>query len=256
VVVASITDLSEDLAMQAELARQKDLTFQSEKMSALGELLAGVAHELNNPLSIVVGNAMILAEEVPSGPVAARSEKIGQAAERCVRIVRAFLAMAREQPLQIAPVDICGLIRTATEAYMASAPPNEVTLVVDLAPDLPRVMVDEAQMVQVLVNLLTNAHHAIAGSGRSGTIRIQAEPRPWSGKMAVVIDDDGPGVPRDIRSRIFDPLFTTKSSSRGTGMGLALCQRIVLSHGGSIRLLDRPRDGATFEIELRMETPS
>jgi signal transduction histidine kinase len=250
VVVLSILDLTRDMAMQDELVRQKELTFQSEKMSALGELLAGVAHELNNPLSIVVGNAVILKEEIRDDRRAIRVAKLANAAERCVGIVRTFLAMARENPLELAPADIAELIGTARDTFLAGASEAPLDLSFDVAACLPRVMADEVQLVQVLVNLMTNAQQALAETGRHGLVSVSArlgKTRDW---VVISVRDDGPGVPRDLRTRIFDPLFTTKTGGRGTGMGLALCRRILLAHGGSIRLVGSEGPGAEFELEL------
>ena len=250
VVVATIMDLTDDLEMQDELARQKDLTFQSEKMSALGELLAGVAHELNNPLSIVVGNAMILKEEIRDDRRAMRIEKLANAAERCVGIVRTFLAMARENPLELAPIDIAGLIGTARDTFLAGASDAPLDLTFDVAARLPSVLADEVQVVQVLVNLMTNAQQALAETGRHGLVSVSARLGKTRDRVVISVRDDGPGVPLDLRTRIFDPLFTTKTGGRGTGMGLALCRRILLAHGGSIRLLDSAGPGAEFELEI------
>ena len=115
---------------------------------------------------------------------------------------------------------------------------------------LPDLMIDEVQMVQVLSNLLTNADHAIADSDRAGTIDIGARPGPRPGLVRLELADNGPGVPVDIAGRIFDPLFTTKAGGKGTGVGLALCHRIVAAHGGKIALMTRAPDGARFVIDL------
>lgn len=250
VVVASIVDLTDDLAVLEELTRQKELNFQSEKMSALGELLAGVAHELNNPLSIVVGNALILKEELENDRLYPRACRLSDAAERCVRIVRTFLALVREAPLDLAPRPVATLVRAARDAFIAEDPDMPLDVAVDLPERLPKPLVDEVQMVQVLVNLLVNARHAVAQTGRHGAVAIAARSAEGGRAVVLTVRDDGPGVPPEHRSRIFDPLYTTKEPGKGTGMGLALCQRIVISHGGSLRLLDEDGLGAAFAIRL------
>ncbi len=247
VVVATMVDLSDDLALQDALARQKEQVFQAEKMSALGELLAGVAHELNNPLSIVVGNAHILQEDDLDGPTLRRVEKLSTAAERCVRIVRTFLSMARDRPLELEAVSVSDLVGSAVDAFQAGET-GGVRIGVDVEPYLPDLMVDEVQIVQVLTNLMTNAQHAMNGAG--GEVVITAVPGARSDLVRLRVSDDGPGIPDDIAGRIFDPLFTTKSAGKGTGVGLALCHRIVTAHGGTIRLDRQVAKGASFVIDL------
>lgn len=250
VVVYSVFNLSDEIAMQSELARQKDRTFRAEKMSALGELLAGVAHELNNPLSIVVGNMLILKEEELDPALLGRVEKVSDAAERCVRIVRSFLAMARERPLELSAVSPAVLVDAAVDSFYAGTQDAEVDVVPDVAENLPEIWVDETQVVQVLTNLFVNAAQAMSESGVGNRIRLRAETVGDLGFLRLVVSDDGPGVPKEIEDKIFDPLFTTKSAGKGTGVGLALCNRIVTSHGGSIALQQEAGSGACFVLDL------
>jgi signal transduction histidine kinase/ActR/RegA family two-component response regulator len=250
VVVASIVDLSREVAMRAELAAQRETIFQNEKMSALGELLAGVAHELNNPLSVVVGHALMLREEASDPEVARRTEKIGQAAERCARIVKSFLAMARQQPAALAPVDFDAVIRTGLDAVLNAPAGVGAEVEVALAGGLPQVMADADQLAQVVVNLVTNADQAIARSGRPGRIRVATGYHAGTRSVELTVADNGPGIPVAIRKRVFEPFFTTKEVNEGTGIGLALCHRVVASHGGRIRLEETPGGGATFVVRL------
>ncbi|MCG6882785.1 MAG: PAS-domain containing protein [Silicimonas sp.] len=247
VIVASIDDLTERLEAEAEIERQEKQLFQLEKLSALGEVLSGIAHELNNPLSVVVGNAhLLLEEDMPAG-LRPRIEKMTEAAERCVRIVRAFLSMARDRPLELEQRKPDDIIDAAVSAFETSDHAGKVSLSCERADHLPAISVDEIQMVQVLVNILTNASQAIASSGIGGTIRITAE-ETVSG-IRIRISDDGPGIPAAVADRVFDPLFTTKDVGEGTGLGLALCHRIVVAHGGSLTL-EQGVAGAAFVIEL------
>ena len=250
VVVYSILNLTDDIALQSELAHQKDLTFRAEKMSALGEMLAGVAHELNNPLSIVVGNMLILKEEeLPQG-ILGRVDKVSDAAERCVRIVRSFLAMARERPLVLADVSPVILVDTAIDSYMADAEGTNVDIVSRVSDDLPDLRVDETQVVQVLSNLFINASQAIAETGVGDQITVDAKMIEKPRRLQITVEDNGPGVPPEIADKIFDPLFTTKSAGKGTGVGLALCNRIIVSHGGTISVRKEERAGACFVLNL------
>ena len=250
VVVYSILDLSDDIALQSELARQKDLTFRAEKMSALGELLAGVAHELNNPLSIVVGNMLILREEELDPAILGRVDKVSDAAERCVRIVRSFLAMAREKPLELDTVPVADIVDTAVDSFLAGAQGAEVDVVAEVPGDLPDLWVDETQIVQVLTNLLVNASQAISEAGVGDRIDLRVLRNNTSDALRLIVEDNGPGIPVEIADRVFDPLFTTKSAGKGTGVGLALCNRIVASHGGTIQLDQKRGGGACFLIDL------
>ena len=255
VMVSSILDLSDELALQDALARQKEQVFQSEKMSALGELLAGVAHELNNPLSIVVGNAHMLLEEAEAGPLSGRLAKLIEAAERCVRIVRTFLSMARERPLEIDRVPAETLIGMAVDAFQAGENGTRMGIDVDLEDGLPELLVDEVQILQVLTNLLINAGQAMLESGQGTGVEIVVRVGDLPGTVRIRVTDEGPGVPAEIAGRIFDPLFTTKSSGKGTGVGLALCHRIVTAHGGTISLDTSAGVGASFVLVLPAMQP-
>lgn len=256
VAVYSILNLSDEIALQTELARQRDLVFRTEKMSALGELLAGVAHELNNPLSIVVGNMLILQEEDLGPSVSGRVDKVADAAERCVRIVRSFLAMAREKPLELAAVPVAFLADTAVDSFLAGAQGAKIDLVSEVPATLPNLWVDETQIVQVLTNLIVNASQAIVESGIGSRVTLSATMADQPDLVRIVVADDGPGVAADLADKVFDPLFTTKAAGKGTGVGLALCNRIVVSHGGSIHLDQRSSVGARFVIELPIHVPT
>ena len=248
VIVASVDDLTERLAAEAEIERQGRQLFQLEKMSALGEMLSGIAHELNNPLSVVVGNAHLLLEEEIDPDLRPRIERMTTAAERCVRIVRTFLSMARNRPLDMVKHSLPDLVETAREAFFSDAASAGVALEVDIAADLPPLVVDEVQIVQVLVNVMTNAAHAMADGGVGDEITIAAKAQ--GREVLLRLSDNGPGVPDGLRDKIFDPLFTTKGAGQGTGLGLALCHRIVVAHGGSITLENTRHPGASFLITL------
>lgn len=254
VIVANIEDLTREIEVQAELDRQKEQLFQSEKLSALGELLAGVSHELNNPLSIIVGNADILQEELENTGLETRIDKLSQAAHRCVRIVRSFLSLARQEPLALQPVDPAGLIDSAREAVAADAENAGIRLRVSVMDGCPQITADEVQMTQVVINLLTNSIHAIQDTRPDGRITIDCTYDDRTLRLAV--SDNGPGISEKIKTRIFDPLFTTKDVGKGTGVGLAYCHRIVAAHHGQIRLDSAPGTGAAFVIELPLASAS
>jgi signal transduction histidine kinase len=250
VIVASVEDLTHELAVQDELQHRQEQLFQSEKLSALGEMLAGIAHELNNPLSIIVGNAEILHEELEETPHEKRIDKLARAAHRCVNIVRSFLSLARQEQLNLKPTQLAPLFDTAIDAIAPDAANTNVSIKGALPSDLPEVQIDDVQITQVLINLMTNALHAIRDAGRGDIIFYACVPDTKAGTVRLEISDNGPGVDPTIAHRIFDPLFTTKDVGKGTGVGLAFCHRIITAHKGHITLEKSNGDGAVFSITL------
>jgi signal transduction histidine kinase len=217
-------------------------------MVTFGSLLAGVAHELNNPLSIVMGNALMLAEELEGSPLAARAQRVQAAAERCGRIVRSFLAMARHHKAEMRPVTVQSLVDPTLQLLAYSMRTSGVTVEQDIAPDLPPLLCDLDQMIQVVSNLLTNARHALEERPPPRRVRLTAHADgEW---VQLEVADNGPGIADDIRSRVFDPFFTTKPVGSGTGIGLAMSRGIVEAHGGSVSLAPHTGDGACFVIRL------
>lgn len=244
-------DVTEAKQAEKELQDSREAAFQTEKLAALGELLTGVAHELNNPLSVVVGQSFMLGEETTDPGIAHRVEQIGSAANRCARIVRTFLAMAREQPLERTPTDLSEVVLTAVDVAAMSPALKSVNIETEISPDLPMTLADEDQLSQVLVNLLLNAGQAMTDTSKP-KIRVQA--LQSSGRIELSVSDNGPGVPEALRPRIFEPFFTTKDIGQGTGVGLALSQRIVEAHGGQIQL--RPAlKGAEFVLSIPVVAP-
>lgn len=253
VIVSHSRDLTGQLAIEEQLARQREQVFQSEKMSALGSLLAGVAHELNNPLSVVVGHAMMLSEESTDPDVLRQTKKIGDAAERCSRIVRTFLTMARHEPVRRAPLDIGDLVETAVEVARYGNPGRNVKIDIALENDVPRICADHDQITQAIVNLIINAEQAIEESGIGDRISVSAGKDPGEDSLRLVVEDNGPGIPSDIRGRVFEPFFTTKGVGRGTGIGLAVCHRVIAAHSGRIEIDDVQPTGTRFSITLPIE---
>ena len=223
---------------------------QSEKLSALGELLAGVAHELNNPLSVVVGHALMLQEEVTDERLTRRAEKIGSAAERCASIVKTFLAMARQRPAQLEQVSVNGLMETAITVVGYGLQSQGTRIEQELDTDLPMVLADGDQITQVLSNLIVNAEHALASQGEAGCVTLRSFLSADGREVVIEVADNGPGIPPEIRERIFEPFFTTKSIGTGTGIGLAFCHRIIETHGGRIAAEESPGGGASFKVSL------
>lgn len=256
VIVSNTRDLTDELALQEELSQQRELLFQNEKMSALGELLAGVAHELNNPLSVVVGHSLMLREEALDQSVLDRIDKISRSAERCAKIVKTFLAMARQRPARLEVLEVDTLLKTAADVIGYSLGGHEVTISTQVGSDIPEIRADPEQITQVIINLVINAENAIASSGSGGKIDIRADFNTKSRMLEIAVADDGPGIPDAIRPRIFEPFFTTKDVGKGTGIGLAFCHRTMHSHNGRIWLDPDYRQGSRFVLALpATETP-
>lgn len=254
VLVSVVQDMTDQLAVEAEMERQREALHQREKLSALGEVLAGVAHELNNPLSVVVGQALMLRETAQQPKNIERARKISEAADRCARIVKTFLAMARQQPAESRPVDINSVVESAIEVTGYSLRSSDIDIVVKLAPELPPVLGDASQLGQVITNLLVNAQQALEEVSVRRRVEVTTEFDDEEGTVNLTIRDNGPGIPDELKARIFEPLFTTKGVGSGTGIGLALCNRIVEVHGGKIRLDSVKGQGARFLIRLPAST--
>ena len=250
VIVSNTADLTERKEVEGELTRQREALHQSEKLSALGELLAGVAHELNNPLSIVLGQALLLRETAGDDGTAERAAKIGNAADRCSRIVKTFLAMARQQPGQVKPLDINDVLEQAMEVAGYSLRASDIHVKLKLQGRLPNTLADADQLSQVFINLLVNAQHALEEIEGERRLTLTTAHDPDTQEILIKIADNGDGIPPDILSRVFEPFFTTKEVGSGTGIGLAFCHRIVERHNGTISVDSTVGVGTTFVVRL------
>jgi two-component system NtrC family sensor kinase len=239
--VVVMTDVTEASQLQAKLAH-------AEKMAALGQLVSGVAHEVNNPLSGIVGFSDLLLEN-PDLPEFAR-ENIGiilQEAERTRLIVQNMLRFARELPPQRELVHINAVLRQTLKLRSYGLANRNVEILERLAEDLPVVVADPHQIEQVFLNILNNAFDAIEQSGRAG--RIEVETIACAENVEIYFCDNGPGISN--ADRIFEPFFTTKPVGKGTGLGLSICYGIIQAHDGEILCRNNPNaDGCTFLIRL------
>ena len=244
-------DITDRKHGEAELARSREALLQSEKLAALGALLAGVSHELNNPLAAIVGQAEMLKEDAKGTAFEERARKIGAAAERCARIVQTFLGMARQRETSSAPVNMNDLIASALELTEYGLRTAGIAVQVNFGTGLPPIEGDRDQLHQVLVNLIVNAQQAMEkGEAFEKVLTIRTSVNQ-AGHILIDIADTGPGIPDAMRHRIFEPFFTTKraSAGAGTGIGLSFSQGIVEAHRGTIRVEPSKR-GAHFRIEL------
>jgi two-component system NtrC family sensor kinase len=242
-VLCVITDISEQKQMEQQL-------LQAEKLSALGELVAGVAHELNNPLTTVLGFAQLLKLEA-ADELKNDLEMISQAAERCARIVNNLLTFARQRKPGKLSVDLNQMINEVLNLKAQQLKLDNIEVSRELAPQLPWVVADPFQIQQVILNLVNNAQYAMAHANGGGHLLVRTSQS--DGRVIIEVTDDGPGIPPDVMGRIFNPFFTTKGHD-GTGLGLSVSYGIVRDHFGCIRVSSVPGRGASFYVELPIVT--
>jgi PAS domain S-box-containing protein len=249
-IIGISRDISERKQAEEQFQRQRDALYQSEKLATMGQLLAGVAHELNNPLSVVMGHAALLQQSVRNKRQKERAEKIVQAAERCARIVNNFLALARQRPPERHPVQVNTVVQEAVELLAYPLRVDSVEVVWALAEEIPVLRADAHQLHQVVVNLVANAHQAMREAAGPRRLTVATGVSPGGERVWVEVRDTGPGIVAELEERIFEPFFTTKPPGVGTGLGLSLCQGIIEGHGGRIRVVRGEGSGAVFRLEL------
>ncbi len=247
-VVAALRDVSEWLKRDEQQQSLESQLRHSQKLEALGTLAGGIAHDFNNLLSVIhSGVELARAELDPASPAAGRLDVVATAADRGALLIRQILAFSRRQPIRRVVTDVGPMVEEVAQLLRATLPAT-IKLDVDLGVDLPPVQVDTTQIHQVLMNLGTNAWHAIgAGPGRI-TIRLERMTAPPGAR--IVVHDDGAGMDAATLERIFEPFFTTKALGRGSGLGLSVVHGIIQEHGGRISVASTPGNGATFAIEL------
>jgi two-component system NtrC family sensor kinase len=233
-----------------ERRRTEDALRQSEKLAGLGQLLAGVAHELNNPLSVVIGHATLLRRELGEAPGGARVERIAAAAERCARIVTNFLAVARRRSPERASTDVNRVLRETVALLGYQLEVDNIAVTLDLGHDVPFIRADGHQLQQVVMNLVLNAHHALRAHDGARRITLVSRVAPGGGRVVFSVADSGPGIPPALRARVFEPFFTTKPVGVGTGLGLSVCRGIVEAHEGTIEIGEAEGGGALLTVEL------
>ena len=237
----------------AQYQLQQEALYQSEKLAAMGSLLSGVAHELNNPLAAVLMHTDLLREELSHSPLLELVDEVTLAAERCKRLVRSFLTLARQHTPERTAVALNTVVNDTLELLAYALQVDNITTHLDLAEHLPLLWADVHQMQQVITNLITNAHQAMRESSTLRQLTLTTQCDPTRTRVTLTVTDTGPGVPPTLQARIFEPFFTTKPIGIGTGLGLSLCRGIVEKHGGTITVRNQPEQGATFCIELPVE---
>jgi two-component system, NtrC family, sensor kinase len=229
---------------------------QAEKLSAIGQLVAGVAHELNNPLTSVIGYAQLLEDELktatevrPPSELADDLRRIAQESERAARIVRNLLAFARRQAAERAPQDVADLFNRVIALRAYELRLSGIDLVTEFEPTLPAVVADGSQLQQALLNLVLNAEQAMRGRP-SKRLEVGARFDKAAAAVELFIRDTGHGIDAVNLSRIFDPFFTTRDVGEGTGLGLSICYGIVRDHGGQITVESTVNTGTAFSLLL------
>jgi len=218
------------------------------RMVAVGEMATGVAHELNNPLTAVLGFSELLLRQDIDDVTRRDLEAIAAEAHRAGRVVDGLLSFARRHRAEMHPFDAPESIRRVLDLRAYECKVNNIEVVTYFDPDTPRTAADPHAMEQVFLNLLNNGIQAISAGSGSGTITVGVV--ALDGKLRISFTDDGPGISADVMPKLFDPFFTTKPPGLGTGLGLSICYGIVHQHGGTIHAESHARRGATFVVEL------
>jgi signal transduction histidine kinase/CheY-like chemotaxis protein len=222
---------------------------QTEKLASLGQMISGIAHELSNPLTSILGYAQRMLARPDASPRTEEIHQIYQEAERAGAILRQLLLNARETVPERRLVSLNQIVMRALELQRFSLAAEKIRVEMDLDPALPFVDGDPGQLQQVLMNLVANAQQALEQFGEGGIIRMRTR-RIAERRVLLEVEDNGPGIPPAIQARIFDPFFTTKPAGVGTGLGLSIVLSVVREHGGQIRVQSPPQGGATFQVEL------
>jgi C4-dicarboxylate-specific signal transduction histidine kinase len=236
-----------------DLKAAQEHLIQAEKLSALGELVAGVAHELNSPLSTITLNAQLVTlAAAAQGNTKTQLDRISDAATHCQRIVKSLVSFARKHKPELDDVDVNALCDKVLELLAYQLKVSHIELDKQFDPALPRTMADPHQLQQVFVNLASNACQAM--SGHAGRGKLVVGTRVADGLLEIRFQDDGPGISKEHQRKIFDPFFTTKAD--GTGLGLSISYGIVKEHGGEIAVQSEPGRGTTFVIKLPITRPA
>jgi PAS domain S-box-containing protein len=240
-VIVSVRDITVERKLEKQI-------IQSERLAAMGQMIGGFAHELNNPLTSIMGVAELLQEG--EQPESARKQLVmlQQQARRAADVVQNLLYFSRPPAPGRGPVNLSELVQRTLHLHAYSLRKSNITVDFLPEPSLPTVTGDSHQLMQIFLNLILNAEQAMREVREGGTLRIRLEKGAKS--VAVTFQDDGPGIPTEVLPNIFDPFYTTKRPGRGTGLGLSICKAILREHGGEIEASSGPGGGAVFTVTL------
>ena len=240
-IIASARDITDQQRLQQQL-------IQSERLAAMGQMIAGVAHELNNPLTAILGVTDLLREQATDETSHRQLDLAHRQARRAAHIVESLLVFSRPATPRNALLHLSDLIQRTLQLHEHSLWSNHIQVELTARPDLPTVLGDSNQLTQVFLNLIVNAEQAIREVREQGTLRIRLG--VVGDRVLITFQDDGVGIRRETLPRIFDPFFTTKRPGRGTGLGLSICMAIIREHNGEISAQPLPDGGSVFTVSL------
>ncbi len=241
----SVRDVTERRVLERRL-------LQTEKLSSIGTMISGVAHELNNPLTSIIGNVQLLMRKDIPDEVREKLNVVFRESQRSARIVSGLLAFARERKPERRPTDINEIIAESVKSGEYEMGANNIGVRLLLDDGLPKTLCDPFQLRQVFINVINNARDAMVENG-GGTLAVRTSRK--EGKIVIEFEDNGPGISEERLKRIFDPFFTTKEVGEGTGLGLSMAYGIINEHNGTISADSQPGNGTTFTIMLPIRAP-
>ena len=234
-----------DITIERKLEQQ---VVQSERLAAMGAMIGGVAHELNNPLTSILGVSELLQDTETNEVTRKQLAMLQQQARRAAEIVQNLTYFARPPAPGKSKINLAELVERTLNLHAYSLRKNNITVDFLKEPGVPYALGDPHQLMQVFLNLIVNAEQAIREAREKGTLRI----RLGKGESSVWVSfhDDGPGIPKENLASIFDPFYTTKRPGRGTGLGLSICKSVMKEHKGSVEAANAPDGGAVFTLTL------
>ncbi|MGI2336590.1 MAG: PAS domain S-box protein [Dehalogenimonas sp.] len=252
--LSAATDITELRLTEIEKQQLRDKAEMSSRLAAVGEMAAGIAHEINNPLTGVIGFSELLSDRKDLPPDVLENLKIiNDGSQRVKDIVKRMLTFARQSKPEKRPVDIAELLENTLELRSYVLKTSNIVVVREYAPDLPLISVDSGQIQQVFLNLIVNAEHAMKKAHGKGVLTITT--KKLDNRIRISITDDGPGLSDELKAKMFQPFFTTKDPGEGTGLGLSLAFGIIREHGGTIRADSTEGQGTSIVIELPITPP-
>jgi C4-dicarboxylate-specific signal transduction histidine kinase len=241
-VIISVRDITTERKLEQQIV-------QSERLAAMGAMIGGVAHELNNPLTSILGVSELLQDSQTTDAAHKQIGILQQQARRAAEIVHNLTYFATPPTPGKTSVNMADIVERTLNLHSYSLRKNSVTVDFLREPNLPTVKADPHQLMQVFLNLILNAEQAIREVRDRGTLRIRLGNS--SGAVWASFQDDGPGIPQEVLTSVFDPFYTTKRPGRGTGLGLSICKSVMKEHNGTIEAANAPGGGAVFTVTLR-----
>jgi len=252
-ILVNFIDITERRRLEEERERLRERLAQSEKLASIGQLVAGVAHELNNPLTVVTGYAELAVRRTQDEALRSQLRQILESAQRAASIVQNLLSFARKRPLEKRVLNLRELLEKVIKLRAYELRTSNIEVVRRYYKKPIFVSGDPIQLQQVFINLIANAEQAMYSAHGGGRLTLRTEVK--DDQALVHVQDDGPGMPKEVQRRIFEPFFTTKGVGEGTGLGLSVAYGIVREHGGDIWVESEPGKGATFTVSLPLAGP-